>query len=498
MKGFSAEMKVGIFAIVVIVFLSFMTFKVGGLDWLRAKKGYTVYAYFKDIAGLDEKTKVKVAGVDAGVIKSIALKDGTARVELGINQEVKLYSDACAYIKATGLLGDKYLEITIGSKEPLLKEGETVMCVQEIMSVDDLVRNLTNVSGNLNEFISKMNESLSKKDIDSLKETMRNLRDASGTLKSIMSENDERMKNIIRNLDSAASSMNDVMGTNKESLNEIIANLKDFSESLKGKGPTAVDNLSRASEELRSMVEENRPGIKKFTDKASTAMDSMTNISERLERGEGTLGKLMKDERLYTSLTNTVDSLEKTVTAIERFKTYLTFQGDYLFKSKDSKGAFYLTLQPKKEKYYILGIVSDPIGKVDTKETITDGVKSTEEEIEKDIEFTAQFARRFTDTALRIGITESTFGVGADQFFLDDKLKVSIDAWDFSKDEEGAKNPHVRLGADYFVFKNIFISGGIDNVFNSKWRGAFLGGGVRFEDEDFKYIFGTVPKVPGK
>jgi phospholipid/cholesterol/gamma-HCH transport system substrate-binding protein len=98
---------------------------------------------------------------------------------------------------------------------------------------------------------------------------------------------------------------------------------------------------------------------------------------------------------------------------------------------------------------------------------------------------------------VRGGITENTFGFGLDQFFFNDRLKLSLDAWDFGNDESNSKNPHIKAGADYFIFKNIFISGGIDNIFNKKWRGAYIGGGVRFEDEDFKYIFGTVPRIPG-
>ena len=65
MKAVSTELKVGIFALLVIAVLSYMTFRVGDLEWFR-KEGYTVYVEFRNIAGLDVKTKVKIAGVDAG------------------------------------------------------------------------------------------------------------------------------------------------------------------------------------------------------------------------------------------------------------------------------------------------------------------------------------------------------------------------------------------------------------------------------------------------
>ncbi|MEK6582957.1 MAG: MCE family protein, partial [Nitrospirota bacterium] len=70
--------------------------------------------------------------------------------------------------------------------------------------------------------------------------------------------------------------------------------------------------------------------------------------------------------------------------------------------------------------------------------------------------------------------------------------------WDFSNDEDGAKNPHAKVGVDYFIFKNVFLSAGADNIFNKKRRGAYVGAGLKFEDEDVKYLFGTIPKIPGR
>ena len=64
----------------------------------------------------------------------------------------------------------------------------------------------------------------------------------------------------------------------------------------------------------------------------------------------------------------------------------------------------------------------------------------------------------------------------------------------FLNDEEGAKNPHVKVGVDYYLFKNVFVTAGADNVLNKKWRGGYAGVGVRFEDEDFKYLFGNLPR----
>ncbi len=333
-----------------------------------------------------------------------------------------------------------------------------------------------------------------------MKESILNLRDVTANINTVISSNDKRLKDVLAMINELTASIRDVVQENRGSFTTTMSNFRDFSSNLKSDGPELISNLNKATRELKNLVEENKASIKSTT-------ESIENITKKIDSGEGTIGKLVKDEKLYDSINKTVESVNKTLTSFDRFRTFITFQGDYLTKSKDGKGYFYVTLQPKPDKYYILGVVSDPVGKVKTTETITtvNGVATVEEkdEIEKKLEFTAQIAKRFSDsplfrdTVVRGGITENTFGVGIDQFMLNDRLKISIDAWDFGHDESGSKSPHIRMGADYYIFKNIFISGGIDNILNSKWRGAYIGGGVRFEDEDFKYIFGSMPKIPG-
>jgi hypothetical protein len=90
---------------------------------------------------------------------------------------------------------------------------------------------------------------------------------------------------------------------------------------------------------------------------------------------------------------------------------------------------------------------------------------------------------------------ESTFGFGADYFFYDDSGMIKIDVWDLDAEEAKAEYAHVRAGVDYRLFKYLFISSGIDNILNSNRRGIYVGGGLKFEDKDFKYIFGKSPNI---
>lgn len=492
MRGLSTELKVGLFAVIVIVILGFMTFKVGGLDWMK-QEGTIFYVYFKNISGLDEKTKVKIAGVDAGIIEKIELKEGTAKLTIKINKGIQLYIDASASIKATGLLGDKYLDIKTGSTMPLLKNGDTIKDVIEIVDIDDMVRKLSKVSENISDLAVILNDALGTEEAKkSLRETVMNLSDVTANLNETIVVNDKKLRTVLDNIKNLTASINDLIDRNKEPFTATVGNLKDFSAQLKTDAPNLITNLNKATKELKDMIEENKPTLKK-------TVESLNSITKKIDSGEGTLGKLVKDERLYESISKAAEGIDRTISTVERFKTFITFQGEYLTKIEDGKGYFYLTLQPRPDRYYILGVVGDPLGRVTTTETKTTTAAGTtkvkEEEIRKKIEFTAQYAMRYKDVALRLGLTENTFGAGADYFFHNDRGKITTDIWDISNDEEGSKNPHLKVGVDYFIFKSVFVSAGADNILNKKWRGGYAGMGLRLEDEDIKYLLGTIPWV---
>lgn len=493
MKGFSTELKVGIFSIIVIFILSFMTFKVGSLEWGKTK-GYSVYVFFNNVAGLDKKTKIRVAGVEAGEIESIDLDGGRAKIKVSIYSDIKIHDNASAMIRSTGLLGDKFLEIKIGSPDrPLMKDGDTIKNVSELVDIDELARNLSAVSSSFTKVAESLNEVIgSEESKDQLSQTIRNLKEITVNLNKTITVNDQKLRNVLDNINTLTASINTLIDKNSEPISSTIANMKDFSGTIKSSAPELVENLNKATRELKTMVEENRPGIK-------STVDSFGAIAKTIEKGEGSLGKLVKDDRLYESVNQAAEGVNRSISAVERFRTFITFQTEYLTKPRDGKGYFYVTLQPRPDKYYILGVVGDPVASVTTTTTVkTPGATVKEEEIKREIEFTAQFARRFGDAVLRIGLTENTFGIGGDYFLFNDRAKITADIWDFSRDENKARNPHVKAGMDYFLFKNVFISAGADNILNKKWRGGYVGMGLRFEDEDFKYLLGTLPKIPTK
>ena len=110
------------------------------------------------------------------------------------------------------------------------------------------------------------------------------------------------------------------------------------------------------------------------------------------------------------SLNKAAEGVNKQLGAVDEIQDIHNISGWIIStKPKDAKGQFYVTLQPKPDKYPIFGIVGDPVAwNVTTTTTTTNGSTVTEEQRKRKIEFTAQFAKRFRDLALRIGLTENT------------------------------------------------------------------------------------------
>ena len=489
MIPFRSELSVGVFAIGVMAILSMMTFRVGEFS-LGKKTGFIVTARFHNTAGLSEKTKIKIAGVNAGVVEDISLVNGAALVSIRLKEGVMIYSDSVVVIKSTGLLGDKYIEISIGSKEPFLADGGEITNIVEVAEVDDLIKNLTEISSTL----SRMMLTLEKRGADdNLSNILANVDDITNEMRIAIAGDKKNLRNILTRIESIMTNIDRTVQASAGPLTNAIKNAEAASE----KAPELMDELYLAVTRLNDLLEKTSPSLISIANNTDLTMGEVQQIARKVNEGEGTIGRLINDEALYEKISSAAGGLSNTLGRAERFRMYVNFRGDYLSSVKDGKGQFTLELAPSKEKRYIIGIVTDPIGKVSTSESTVGGVTTTTTEVDYNFEFIAQFARRFKDTTLRIGFMESTFGVGADQYLLNDRVRFSADAWDFGEDEHLAENPHLRLALDLFVTRNIFISGGYDNPFNSAFNGYFVGMGLRFEDEDLKYMLGSMPSLPG-
>ncbi|HUY19152.1 MAG TPA: MlaD family protein [Candidatus Binataceae bacterium] len=141
----TTQFIVGLFAILGIAALAFLSLRLGRID-LFGNPGYIVYADFDNIAGLKNNDRVDIAGVPVGHVASIVLKNDRAHLGLFIDDGVEVDSDAIAGIKSSGIIGDKYVAIQLGSGDILHNDGY-IRQTQSAFVLEDAIGGLINSLG---------------------------------------------------------------------------------------------------------------------------------------------------------------------------------------------------------------------------------------------------------------------------------------------------------------------------------------------------------------
>jgi phospholipid/cholesterol/gamma-HCH transport system substrate-binding protein len=140
MKKVDTELLVGLFMIIGIACLAYLSIKLGRMEVI-GDKGYKLYAEFSEIGGLKKGAAVEIAGVEVGRIKDISLSNYQAKVEIQIYSGIKLPEDSIAAIKTKGLLGEKYLQISPGGSEEIIPPGGKIRETQPPLDLEKAIGN---------------------------------------------------------------------------------------------------------------------------------------------------------------------------------------------------------------------------------------------------------------------------------------------------------------------------------------------------------------------
>ena len=139
MKRFDLELAVGLFLLMGILALGYISVKMGKLEIIGGE-GYTLFAKFQNSGGIDTGAAVEIAGVEVGKVKSVMLDDEYQSVaELFIKDGVRIQEDAIASIKTKGLIGEKYIKISPGGSEKLLSQGGLIRETESAVDIEELI-----------------------------------------------------------------------------------------------------------------------------------------------------------------------------------------------------------------------------------------------------------------------------------------------------------------------------------------------------------------------
>ena len=141
MRRVGIEIAVGIFIIVGLLCLAYISIKLGKVS-LSGQNYYPVKAIFSTVKGLRNDTVVEISGVEVGKVDSIRLDNYEAVTTLLIRKDIKLQEDAIASIRTKGLLGEKYVEITPGGSDEMIPPDGTIFETEPPIDLEKLIGNI--------------------------------------------------------------------------------------------------------------------------------------------------------------------------------------------------------------------------------------------------------------------------------------------------------------------------------------------------------------------
>ncbi len=133
------EFLVGIFMIAGFGAFGYLTMQLGEVSFFSSNN-YIVIAQFDNIAGVKKGASIQVAGVEVGMVSKIWLDDdGVANVALDIDNDVQVSVDSMASVKSQGLIGDKFIAISLGGDEDFFKDGDVLTDTESSVDIESLI-----------------------------------------------------------------------------------------------------------------------------------------------------------------------------------------------------------------------------------------------------------------------------------------------------------------------------------------------------------------------
>ncbi|MCX5922846.1 MAG: MlaD family protein [Candidatus Dependentiae bacterium] len=502
------ETVVGIFVLAALGVFIYMGFEIGAF---RFDKGnYNQYViFFKDISGLSRKADVKIAGVKVGWVEDITLHadgDVQAEAKVMVLKEFSLYSDSYAIVRQQGLLGPNYLEINTG--DPLLRKldgGETLSKPSKSpVSIDELLQQFKKIASNVEDVTEAVQAAIGGEDG---KAQMRVLFDnINKTAERMASFSDVLDRTITRNEDN----LDDILALGKD-LRRLAEKLEeDIFPAFKD----TLEHISSAGEAIEGASVGARDGLK-----------SLASVAEKIDEGKGLLGKLINEDETYKDLKIAVGGLKDYFTKTDRMQIVFDSHFEsmhrpaehYIFE--DSKGFFDVRIHATQDRFYLLQLAASEKGDINRhivrktylddngypicKDTLKlDDSEKYDQEVDilnrNRVRFGLQFGKIFKDTiALRFGMFEGSagFAVDVDIPLGTDKFRwvTSLEMYDMTgQNRINDRRPHIKWLNRMFLLQNIYVTFGADDFASRHNSNVFVGGGLRFGDDDVKFLLSSI------
>jgi len=357
-KG-SLSVRVGIFIIVGILLLLGLSLQVDR-NLFKKPEGMELFTHFSDIKGLEEGAPVMLAGLEVGAVTSMQFEPEKAKVKVRmfIRSPYHLKKDSVASIRLQSLLGQNYISVDYGDpNSPDLAYGNVVKSM-ETVDVDEALQIVGNLGEELKSLVKDFNENQSH---------------LTNQISSLIDENRDNIKKTTESfasmgpkLDTALDSVNELIGEANQGKGTIGKLFKDetlytrmtqmsdsftsltgdirsgqgtlsqliYSDDLLESSKQAIKEVRAAARNMNSLISDNRQplddfagALEKISPKLEGMVDNLIDVSEKINKGEGTLGKMVNDPSLYDDTKNAVNQIKTTFEGAEEQSVISTVLG---------------------------------------------------------------------------------------------------------------------------------------------------------------------------
>ncbi|PLX21730.1 MAG: MCE family protein [Marinilabiliales bacterium] len=303
------ETKIGIVAIIIIVCF------IWGFNFLKGKNilstSDTYYAIYNNIDGLEEASPVYVSGFKVGVVETIKLlgkKQDQIIVKFSVEEKIDLPVNTQAIIYPATLIAGKAIKLNLSNHKDYYSSGDTIIGVLEQDLVSSLSEELIPVKNkieNLLVSIDSVLEIFDNQRKEDIRSSLDNLNTITTEMTLLLDSKNSKLATILNNVESISGNLKN----NNEQITNILANFSSISDSL------------------------DQANIKSTILNANKTLAEFSEISYKINNGEGTIGMLVNNDSLYTNLNNLAADLDSLVIDLnENPKRYVHFS---LFGKKE-------------------------------------------------------------------------------------------------------------------------------------------------------------------
>jgi len=295
----SKEFKIGL--VVICAVAAF----IWGLNFLKGSNlfshKYVFYAVYPKIDNIIPATPLLISGYKIGQVSQISLiGSGNKKrvlIKFLLTENVEIPKNSIARAISSDLLGSKAIEIILGDNPQYVKSGDTLVAETEQGLKESFNKQIAPIQAKAEKLIGS---------IDSVMSVVNSVLNVK-TLKNI-DESFEGVRKAILSLEQTAYKMDDLIGSEKVKISSVLSNLNQITSNLSKNGQKIDNVISNISNMTDSLA---KAQIKDAIANADKSMKELNILLSKINEGQGTLGKLAKNDSLYNNLNKSSEDLDK-------------------------------------------------------------------------------------------------------------------------------------------------------------------------------------------